>query len=97
MTRDPVYINGIDANDLKTHSLRVPENRDLHTIIDDAKRFTLYHRSIIEASPLQIYPSALVFSPEKELSSEVVLRPDPAVDLSVKKTSNHLPLVVNDA
>ncbi|KAF2813542.1 uncharacterized protein BDZ99DRAFT_381439, partial [Mytilinidion resinicola] len=32
--------------------------------IYDAKRFTLYNRSIIEAAPLQIYCSALMFAPE---------------------------------
>ena len=32
-------------------------------MIQDANRFILYHRYIIERAPLQIYASALVFSP----------------------------------
>ena len=36
---------------------------DFLSIIRDANRFILYNRFIIEASPLQVYASALVFSP----------------------------------
>ncbi|KAF8544656.1 NACHT and WD40 domain protein [Trichophaea hybrida] len=36
---------------------------DLHMIVYDAKRFILNNRSIIETAPLQVYCSALVFSP----------------------------------
>ncbi|KAF8535105.1 NACHT and WD40 domain protein [Trichophaea hybrida] len=36
---------------------------DLHMIAHDAKRFILNNRSIIETAPLQVYYSALVFSP----------------------------------
>lgn len=39
----------------------------LVAITQDAKRFILYHRSIIETAPLQVYASALVFSPQKSL------------------------------
>jgi WD40 repeat protein len=35
----------------------------LLAMIQDAKRFVLYNRSVIEEAPLQIYASALVFSP----------------------------------
>lgn len=37
----------------------------LHAFLNDAKRFILYSRSIIEEGPLQIYYSALIFAPEK--------------------------------
>ncbi|KKZ62642.1 hypothetical protein EMCG_03052 [[Emmonsia] crescens] len=37
----------------------------LFSLVNDAKRFILNFRSIIEAAPLQIYSSALVFSPKK--------------------------------
>jgi len=36
-------------------------------MLDDAKRFILNNRSIIEKAPLQIYSSALVFSPKKSI------------------------------
>ncbi|KAF8535433.1 NACHT and WD40 domain protein [Trichophaea hybrida] len=36
---------------------------NLHMIVHDAKRFILNNRSIIETAPLQVYCSALVFSP----------------------------------
>ncbi|KAF8542356.1 putative WD-repeat protein [Trichophaea hybrida] len=38
-------------------------NNDLLGLVNDAKRFVLNARSIIEIAPLQIYCSALVFSP----------------------------------
>ncbi|KAF8244588.1 hypothetical protein K440DRAFT_471685, partial [Wilcoxina mikolae CBS 423.85] len=40
-------------------------NNDLHDMVYDAKRFVLNNRSIIETAPLQIYCSALVFSPTR--------------------------------
>ena len=39
----------------------------LLALIQDAKRFILYNRSIIERAPLQVYASALVFSPGMSL------------------------------
>ena len=39
----------------------------LLTMIQDAKRFILYNRSIIEKAPLQVYTSALVFSPRSTI------------------------------
>jgi WD40 repeat protein len=40
---------------------------NLYAFIHDAKRFSLYSRSIIEQAPLQSYCSALIFSPEKSI------------------------------
>ena len=40
----------------------------LPLIVYDAKRFLLSHSSIIEEAPLQVYCSALVFSPEKSIT-----------------------------
>ncbi|KAF8534300.1 hypothetical protein BDD12DRAFT_983947 [Trichophaea hybrida] len=42
-------------------------NHKLFSIVYDAKRFILNNRSIIETAPLQIYCSALVFSPQKSI------------------------------
>lgn len=39
----------------------------LHPTVYDAMRFLLSHSSIIEAAPLQIYCSALLFSPEESI------------------------------
>src|SRR5271156_1137341 len=43
-------------------------------MIQDAKRFILYNRSIIEKAPLQAYASALVFSPKSSLIKKLFLR-----------------------
>ncbi|KAI9779259.1 MAG: hypothetical protein M1839_007511 [Geoglossum umbratile] len=40
---------------------------DLLAMVNDAKRFILINRSIIEKAPLQTYSSALVFSPKKSI------------------------------
>jgi len=41
-----------------------PRNsKNLVSLVRDANRFVLYNRGIIEASPFQLYASALVFSP----------------------------------
>ncbi|KAF9728634.1 Vegetative incompatibility protein HET-E-1-like protein 15 [Paraphaeosphaeria minitans] len=39
----------------------------LATLIQDARRFILYHKTVIEKHPLQVYASALVFSPPDSL------------------------------
>ncbi|KKF93548.1 Vegetative incompatibility protein HET-E-1 [Ceratocystis platani] len=40
---------------------------DLHNIVKDARRFLFSHAEIIEVAPLQVYASALVFSPTNSL------------------------------
>ncbi|KAK5657469.1 hypothetical protein OQA88_3041 [Cercophora sp. LCS_1] len=40
---------------------------DLSKLLYEAERFTLFHQSVIEAYPLQIYTAALVFSPKRSL------------------------------
>ncbi|KAH7308785.1 WD40-repeat-containing domain protein [Rhexocercosporidium sp. MPI-PUGE-AT-0058] len=47
--------------------LQADKSPDLLAFLHDAKRFALYNRSIIEQAPLQLYCSALVFSPEKSI------------------------------
>ncbi|KAI1146501.1 Quino protein amine dehydrogenase [Nemania diffusa] len=42
-------------------------NDELYDLVHDAKRFLLAHRSFVELYPLQIYSSALLFSPENSL------------------------------
>ncbi|KAJ5275613.1 Vegetative incompatibility protein HET-E-1 [Penicillium chrysogenum] len=43
------------------------KNLRLLDLVRDAHRFFLYHRKAIEESPLQVYVSALVFSPGKSI------------------------------
>ncbi|KAH0562229.1 hypothetical protein GP486_003077 [Trichoglossum hirsutum] len=45
----------------------IPNTAVLLALVQDAKRFLLYNRSIIERAPLQVYVSALVFSPKMSL------------------------------
>jgi hypothetical protein len=48
-------------------SLLYPRNASLHATVYDGMRFLLSHSSIVEESPLQIYCSALLFSPEESI------------------------------
>ncbi|KAL9633166.1 MAG: hypothetical protein Q9204_003506 [Flavoplaca sp. TL-2023a] len=41
------------------------DDTTLQSIVEDARRFILHNRGIIEKAPLQTYTSALVFSPSK--------------------------------
>lgn len=45
----------------------------LEDMIQDANCFTLYNRSIIEKTPLQVYASALVFSPRTSIIKQQFL------------------------
>ena len=47
--------------------LQNDKHPSLIAMVQDAKRFILSNRSIIEEAPLQIYASALVFSPKQSL------------------------------
>ncbi|KAK1708841.1 WD40-repeat-containing domain protein [Colletotrichum lupini] len=42
----------------------------LSAFLDDANRFLLYHRVVIENTPLQLYASALLFSPKQSIVKE---------------------------
>ncbi|KAI0452725.1 hypothetical protein F5B21DRAFT_321452 [Xylaria acuta] len=42
----------------------VSSRKELYNLVHDAKRFLLACRSLIESYPLQVYSSALLFSPE---------------------------------
>ncbi|KAL5379581.1 hypothetical protein PMIN06_011320 [Paraphaeosphaeria minitans] len=44
-----------------------PDTRNLTRLAQDARRFILYHKTVIEKHPLQVYASALVFSPTDSL------------------------------
>src|SRR5436305_7097979 len=47
-------------------------------MIQDGNRFILYHRYIIERAPLQIYASALVFSPTMSIIRNLFRNENPS-------------------
>src|SRR5258708_2942741 len=47
--------------------MKAKESPEFHKLIYDAKRFILHNRSTIEEAPLQIYSSALIFTPEMSI------------------------------
>ncbi|KAH6694365.1 hypothetical protein BKA61DRAFT_564174 [Leptodontidium sp. MPI-SDFR-AT-0119] len=51
----------------KLEDLQFDRSPDLRAFIQDATRFVVSNRSIIEQAPLQAYCSALVFAPEKSI------------------------------
>ncbi|KAH6962578.1 WD40-repeat-containing domain protein [Ilyonectria sp. MPI-CAGE-AT-0026] len=50
---------------------------ELNSIIEDARRFVLSHRAIIEIAPLQVYASALIFSPTDSLVRNMYEKEEP--------------------
>ncbi|KAL2885800.1 Vegetative incompatibility protein HET-E-1 [Ceratocystis lukuohia] len=53
------------------------ESQPLQNIVKDARRFILSHVGIIEMAPLQIYASALIFSPTKSWTRRNFSREEP--------------------
>ncbi|KAI5861008.1 WD40-repeat-containing domain protein [Durotheca rogersii] len=51
------------------------DQRDLVDLIKDARRFILSHRRGIEMAPLQVYASALIFSPTNSLIRQLSEKP----------------------
>ncbi|KAF2679909.1 WD domain protein [Lentithecium fluviatile CBS 122367] len=49
------------------YALANPLNSNISLFLQDARRFTLRFRHILEEAPLQIYSSALVFTPEASI------------------------------
>ncbi|KAH9210932.1 hypothetical protein DL95DRAFT_306965 [Leptodontidium sp. 2 PMI_412] len=54
----------------KLANLQFDRSPDLRAFIQDATRFAMATRSVIEQAPLQAYCSALVFAPEKSIIRE---------------------------
>ena len=50
--------------DLAVKQVRAGESPRLDAFLQDATRFALYNRSVIEVAPLQLYYSALLFAPK---------------------------------
>ena len=66
-----LIISGADSADIKPD-----KHTELHALVYDARRFILSHRSVIEIAPLQVYNSALVFSPTKSVIRNLFLDQD---------------------
>ncbi|KAL6923040.1 hypothetical protein FSST1_000314 [Fusarium sambucinum] len=47
------------------------ESMQLAELLQDARRFVLFHKPAIEVAPLQVYASALVFSPTRSLIKQL--------------------------
>ncbi|KAF4509475.1 hypothetical protein G6O67_003648 [Ophiocordyceps sinensis] len=57
----------VQAASGSTNQAHAADDGELLAFIQDAKRFVLYNRSIIEEAPLQIYSSALIFTPQESI------------------------------
>ncbi|KAF4631978.1 hypothetical protein G7Y89_g6154 [Cudoniella acicularis] len=61
--------------DLSKHLSTLPpgEHTELRAMIHDAERFILNYKSVINLAPLQVYNSALIFSPAKSIIKNLFL------------------------
>ncbi|KPA36057.1 nwd1 protein [Fusarium langsethiae] len=57
--------------------VKTKEARQLTELLQDARRFILSHKRAIEIAPLQVYASALVFSPTRTLIRELFEKEEP--------------------
>ncbi|KAK7219770.1 hypothetical protein V2G26_007773 [Clonostachys chloroleuca] len=68
---------GVVAVDKLQNIARRTESRQLTELLQDAYRFVLSHKPAIEIAPLQVYTSALVFSPARSLVRELFKNEEP--------------------
>jgi len=66
-----LIISGADLAGVKPD-----KHAELYALVYDARRFVLSHRSVIEMAPLQVYNSALIFSPTKSVIRNLFLDQD---------------------
>ncbi|KAL2886164.1 Vegetative incompatibility protein HET-E-1 [Ceratocystis lukuohia] len=52
-------------------------SEDLHSIVKDARRFLMSHVGLIEVAPLQVYVSAIIFSPTSSLIRQTYRHEEP--------------------
>ncbi|KAL2885584.1 Vegetative incompatibility protein HET-E-1 [Ceratocystis lukuohia] len=60
-----------------TTFLQEKASQDLREIVKDAQRFLFYHGGVIEIAPLQVYVSALIFSPTNSLTRQIYSHEEP--------------------
>lgn len=64
-SRQPKESSGLIKDQIRS------SEKALGDLIRDAKRFAFQHSSIIEEAPLQVYCSALIFSPEQSIIRQI--------------------------
>ncbi|KAF8429069.1 vegetative incompatibility protein HET-E-1 [Tirmania nivea] len=69
------------------------DDQGLSELVYDAKRFILHNRTIIDIAPLQIYYSALLFTPERSLVRKRYFKKAPWIDIKHKVISNWSSLI----
>ncbi|KAK3169687.1 hypothetical protein OEA41_009071 [Lepraria neglecta] len=55
-----------------------PDASQLTNLVRDVRRFILYHKWAIENNPLQVYASALIFSPSNSVVREIFKQEEPS-------------------
>ncbi|KAL2885559.1 Vegetative incompatibility protein HET-E-1 [Ceratocystis lukuohia] len=60
-----------------TTFLQEKASQDLREIVKDAQRFLFTHGGVIEIAPLQVYVSALIFSPTNSLTRQIYSHEEP--------------------
>ncbi|KKF93679.1 Vegetative incompatibility protein HET-E-1 [Ceratocystis platani] len=68
---------GVRAMERMEAFVQENEWKSLQEVVKDAHRFLLSHGGIIEIAPLQVYASALIFSPTKSLIRQLFSREEP--------------------
>lgn len=85
-----IALSKCEANE----NVQVDEGHELSAFLDDALRFVLINRHIAELAPLQLYQSALIFTPENsivrrtfqhEATQTFSLLPDVVADWSAER------------
>ena len=65
--------HSIIISDADSANIKPGKHTELHAIVYDAKRFILNYKPVIEMASLQLYNSALLFSPAKSIIKDPVL------------------------
>ncbi|KAL2886886.1 Vegetative incompatibility protein HET-E-1 [Ceratocystis lukuohia] len=82
-----ISIAGRAMEKLKLYSEKAPQN--LRDLVNDAHRFFLFYAGVIEIAPLQIYASALIFSPTNSLIRRMFSHEEPDwIELKPKVEGN---------
>ncbi|KAL2888384.1 Vegetative incompatibility protein HET-E-1 [Ceratocystis lukuohia] len=80
-------VAGKGMEKLKLYSEKAPQN--LRDLVNDAHRFFLFHAGAIELAPLQVYVSALIFSPTNSLIRQMFSHEEPDwIELKPKVEAN---------
>ncbi|PHH64812.1 hypothetical protein CDD81_3878 [Ophiocordyceps australis] len=69
------------------HWLEVDSSGEFYALIHDVKRFILFHRAIVEKAPLQLYSSALLFTPQESIVRRLFEKDLPEWILRVPRVS----------